>query len=104
LLPREASRLFLETLGLELDSASNRPASIHSAGPTLAVADVALPSFAKANGAPAIVAVLAADAQGKLRPTARRTLDAAQFLTPFFQDAGKYVLVAVPSSAAARVR
>src|SRR5439155_14025849 len=59
--------------------------------------------FAQKNG-PMIVALLAADAEGKLRPTARRTLDAAQFLTPFFEGAGKAVLLVVPRRREAQER
>ena len=69
--------------------------------PLPAIAESNSPLFAQLDGTPCIVAVVAADAEGKLRPTARRTLDAAQFLTPFFQGARKAVLLVVPPGAAA---
>src|SRR5439155_26663113 len=68
-----------------------------------AIADVASPFFAEKNG-PMIVALLAADADGKLRPTARRALEAAQFLTPFFKGASKAALVVVPRRQEAQER
>jgi hypothetical protein len=43
-----------------------------------------------------VVAILATDGDGKLRPTARRALDAVQFLTPFFENSDKIALVMVP--------
>jgi alkylation response protein AidB-like acyl-CoA dehydrogenase/flavin-dependent dehydrogenase/ferredoxin-like protein FixX len=95
LLPREASRLVLETAGIEI-AAPGRHAPVQTALPL--VVDVSSPFFAEKNG-PMIVALLAADADGKLRPTARRALDAAQFLTPYFQGASKAALVVVPRGA-----
>jgi alkylation response protein AidB-like acyl-CoA dehydrogenase/flavin-dependent dehydrogenase/ferredoxin-like protein FixX len=95
ILPREASRLVLSTAGIEVATPTRHAVAIQANGAPPAPADVAVPLFTQKNGE-TIVAVLAADADGKLRPSARKVLDAAQFLTPFFHGAGKAVLLVVP--------
>jgi len=104
LLPREASRLVLETAGIDVGTVQKPATVVQPTGPSPALVDIASPFFADKNGGPVIVAVLAAGADGKLRPTARRTLDAAQFLTPFFQGASKVVLLVVPGQDEAQQR
>jgi alkylation response protein AidB-like acyl-CoA dehydrogenase/flavin-dependent dehydrogenase/ferredoxin-like protein FixX len=103
LLPREASRLVLQSAGVEVATPTRHgtAASLHGSMPN--IVDAAAPFFAHNHGT-VIVAVLATDADGKLRPTARRTLDAAQFLTPFFDGASKAVLMLVPRRAEAQER
>ena len=103
LLPREAGRIVLETAGLDASSSSH----VHAAAKNAqlpSVVDVPAPTFAVRGAGPVIVAVLAADADGKLQPSARRTLDAAQFLTPFFHEASKCVLLLVPPRVEAQQR
>jgi hypothetical protein len=97
LLPREASQLVLEAAGLAGSAMRAAAGKADAAAPP--VEDVATPLFARHDAGPVIVALLASDAEGKLRPTARRTLEAAQFLTPFVPGAGKAVLLVAPRRA-----
>jgi alkylation response protein AidB-like acyl-CoA dehydrogenase/flavin-dependent dehydrogenase/ferredoxin-like protein FixX len=103
LLPRQASHLLLETAGIHGAIGPDRAGG--RAGDSLPEpADVASPSFARGNGQPPIVAILAAEADGALRPTARKTLEAAQFLTPFVGGASKAVLLLAPAAEEAQHR
>jgi electron transfer flavoprotein-quinone oxidoreductase len=97
LLPRQAGHLVLETAGLNVAPGVARAETAD--GALLSIEDVITPLFARHGAGPVIVAIVAAEADGKLRPTARRTLDAAQFLTPFAAGAGKVVLLVVPRRA-----
>jgi alkylation response protein AidB-like acyl-CoA dehydrogenase/electron transfer flavoprotein alpha/beta subunit/ferredoxin-like protein FixX len=103
ILPREASRLVLQTAGIEVATPTRHAVAVDANGAAPAIVDVAAPFFSKKNGA-TIVAVLATDADGKLRPSARKVLDAAQFLTQFFQDAAKAALLVVPRRPEAQQR
>jgi alkylation response protein AidB-like acyl-CoA dehydrogenase/electron transfer flavoprotein alpha/beta subunit len=96
LLPREATRLVLETAGIVSSSTANGSASRTDAEPPVAV-DVDVPGFAAKGAIPSIVAILATDADGKLRPTARKTLEACQFVAPFIDGAPRAVLLLVPA-------
>jgi alkylation response protein AidB-like acyl-CoA dehydrogenase/flavin-dependent dehydrogenase/ferredoxin-like protein FixX len=96
LLPREASRMLLQTAGVDAGARPDRGAALADGEFAPAVVKTMAPSFAQKNNGPALVALLATDDQGKLHSTARRTLDATQFLAPFFQDARKVVLLVTP--------
>lgn len=101
LLPRQASQLLLEAAGLGV--AARAPVAGAKSGwaeekPPV-VKEVATPHFARHGAGPVTVAVLASDETGKLRPTARRTLEAAQFLTPFVGGASKVALLIAPRQA-----
>jgi electron transfer flavoprotein alpha subunit len=102
LLPREASQLVLETAGLAAAPASAVRHATEAAVP--AVEETMTPLFARHGTGPVIVAVLASDGDGKLQPTARRVLEAAQFLTPFVGSAAKAVLLLAPRRAEVQQR
>ncbi len=101
LLPHEAGQLVLQTAGVQTSGAAqhtgfNGEASA-SKGPALE--DTAEPFFfADARGQ--VLAVLAAEADGRLRPTAARTLDAARFLAQFLPGGAPIgALIVVPADA-----
>jgi hypothetical protein len=96
LLPREASQLVLESAGLGASLRGLIPPPRREDAPVPALDEVKTPLFARHGAGPVIVAVLACEADGTLRPTARRTLEAAQFLTPFVGGASKAVLLVAP--------
>jgi electron transfer flavoprotein-quinone oxidoreductase len=96
LLPRDASQLVLEATGLAGAPASATRLRPVTDGMPGTIDEVMTPLFARTGAGPIIVAVLASDGDGKLRPMARRTLEAAQFLTPFMGGASKAVLLMAP--------
>ncbi|MCC6418764.1 MAG: acyl-CoA dehydrogenase family protein [Gemmataceae bacterium] len=80
LLPHEAGQLVADALGF-------RPtgAALDAETPVPMIEDTGEPSLLRpaASGKPVVLAVLAAEADGRLRPTAARALDAARFVAQF---------------------
>jgi electron transfer flavoprotein-quinone oxidoreductase len=101
LAPHEASQLVLDTLGLATAGETSRGAAGSAHRVTVPIKEATEP-FAVADGngaAPAILAVLAVSADGRLLPTAKRTLDATRLVTPCVAGAsGTAVLVLVPGA------
>ncbi|HYT90677.1 MAG TPA: acyl-CoA dehydrogenase family protein, partial [Gemmataceae bacterium] len=84
LLPSEAGRLVLESIGVHAIGADTAHSTAASATDLATLTDTDEPFFfANGKGSAYVVAVLAAEADGRLRPTARHTLDAARFVAQF---------------------
>ncbi len=108
LLPHEAGQMVLETAGVHAAGATRGRAGAPAPGQaTFTIEDTDDPSlFRQGQGAPPrVVAVLAAEAGGRLRPTAARTLDAARFVAQFVPGGAEtaVLLLAPPEEAAQRL-
>jgi electron transfer flavoprotein-quinone oxidoreductase len=106
LLPHEAGQLVLENAGVESPGYGGPRATtreLAEAGP-LDLLDTEEPFFL-AWTATQVLAVLAAEADGRLRPSAARTLDAARFIAQLVPGAtATGVLLVVPEDEAAQRR
>src|SRR5262249_17092547 len=108
LLPHEAGHLVLETSGLHAAGGASHAAAgaggMDPRGP--AIQDTAKPSIFFDEAGPARwVAMLAAEGDGRLRPTAARTLDAARFVAQFVPGgAATAVLLVAPADEGAQRR
>jgi electron transfer flavoprotein alpha subunit len=100
--------MILETAGVHAAGATRGPAGVQAPGKaTFAIGDTDEPSFFRQGqrAAARVVAVLATEADGRLRPTAARTLDAARFVAQFVPGGAETaVLLMAPSEEAAHRR
>jgi electron transfer flavoprotein-quinone oxidoreductase len=105
LLPHEAGQLVLRTAGVHAPGAPGHGPLGGEASdePGPALEDTEEPSFGGAGAH--VLAVLAAEADGRLRPSAARTLDAARFVAQFIPGgAPTGVLLVVPADEEAQRR
>jgi alkylation response protein AidB-like acyl-CoA dehydrogenase/flavin-dependent dehydrogenase/electron transfer flavoprotein alpha subunit/ferredoxin-like protein FixX len=104
--PWQASRLVLETAGLDRSHHAAPATKARKAGKTAGrIEEVTRPFFAGEAAAPVVLAVLATEADGGLRPTAERTLEAARLVAEALAPAvAAGALVLAPKDAQAQER